>query len=62
MTTTTPGTGNWTEQKVKLKAKFPTLTDADLNFEKGKNDDMFGKLHKKLGKTKDELTSLIEKL
>ena len=61
--TTTPAVkGNWTEQKGKLKAKFSTLTDADLQYEEGKKDEMMNKLQIKLGKTKDELTSIISAL
>lgn len=53
---------NWTEQKAKLKAKFPVLTDSDLNYETGKKDDMLGRIQKKLSKTKEELNAIIEKL
>ncbi len=53
---------NWTEQKTKLIAKFPVLTDADLNYETGKREEMMVKVQKKLGKTKDELNAIIEKL
>lgn len=34
-TTSIPLEGNWNEQKSKLKAKFSTLTDADLRYEEG---------------------------
>ena len=52
--------GSWSEQKTKLKAQFPTLTDADLQYENGKKDEMLEKLQTKLGKTKEELNSLLE--
>jgi len=60
-TTTTPtsGTGNWNEQKSKLRAKFPTLTDADLHYEAGNRDVMFTKLQNKLGKTREELDTVM---
>ena len=61
-TTATPATptkGNWNEQKTKLKAKFPILTDADLRYEEGKKDVMFTNLQTKLGKTKEELQTII---
>jgi len=54
--------GNWNEQKGKLKQQFAVLTDNDLMFEEGKKDEMFGKLQKTLGKTKEELRKLIEGL
>ena len=57
---TTEAKGNWNEQKGKLKQKFAILTDNDLMFEKGKKEEMFGRLQKKLGKTKEELQKVIE--
>lgn len=55
-------TGNWNEQKGKLKQKFAVLTDNDLLFEEGKKEEMLGKLQVKLGKTKEELTAIIAAL
>jgi uncharacterized protein YjbJ (UPF0337 family) len=54
--------GNWNEQKGKLKQKFAVLTDNDLMFAEGTKDEMFGKLQKKLGKTKEELQKIIAAL
>jgi len=54
--------GNWNEQKGKLKQKFAFLTDNDLMFEEGKEDEMMGKLQIKLGKTKDDLKKFIAEL
>lgn len=54
--------GNWNEQKGKLKQKFAMLTDNDLMFAKGKKEEMYGRLQTKLGKTKEELMSIIESL
>lgn len=52
--------GNWNEMKGKLKQKFADLTDDDLLFEEGQEDEMWGKLQQKLGKTKKEIQSLFE--
>jgi uncharacterized protein YjbJ (UPF0337 family) len=52
-------TGNWNEEKGKLKQAFASLTDNDLMFEEGKKDEMLGKLQIKLGKTKEELNKII---
>ena len=52
--------GNWNEMKGKIKQKFADLTDDDLLFEEGKEDEMWGKLQQKLGKTKKEIQSLFE--
>ena len=54
--------GNWNEIKGKLKQKYGELTDNDLTFAKGKEDEMYGRLQKKLGKTKDEIQREIENL
>ena len=54
--------GNWNEIKGKLKQKYGELTDDDLTFAKGKEDEMYGRLQKKLGKTKDEIRKEIADL
>jgi len=54
--------GKWEEQKIQLKQKFVELTDKDLLFIDGKKEEMLGKLQIKLGKTKEELNRIIEKL
>jgi uncharacterized protein YjbJ (UPF0337 family) len=54
--------GNWNEQKGKLKQKFAILTDNDLMFADGKKDEMLGKLQVTLGKSKEELLSIIASL
>ena len=41
---TTEAKGNWNEKKGKLKQRFAKVTDDDLMFEKGKKDEMLGKL------------------
>ena len=59
---TTELKGNWNEQKGKLKQKYANLTDDDLMFAEGKKDEMLGKLQIKLGKTKEELHTIISSL
>jgi uncharacterized protein YjbJ (UPF0337 family) len=54
--------GNWNEQKGKLKKAFGVLTDNDLMYEEGQRDVMLGKLQKKLGKTKEEINTIISTL
>ncbi len=55
-------TGNWNEIKGKLKQKFAMLTDNDLLMTEGKQDEVLGRLQTKLGKTKEELHSIIDAL
>jgi uncharacterized protein YjbJ (UPF0337 family) len=54
--------GNWNEVKGKLEQKYGQLTDDDLEFAEGKDDELLGRLQQKLGKTKEELRKEIEKL
>jgi uncharacterized protein YjbJ (UPF0337 family) len=54
--------GNWNVLKGKLKQKYAKLTDDDLLFVEGKENELLGKLEKKLGIAKDEIRSIIEKL
>lgn len=52
--------GSWNELKGNLKQKFAELTEDDLLFEEGQDDEMWGKIQQKLGKTKKEILSLFE--
>lgn len=54
--------GNWNELKGKLKQKYGNLTDDDLKYSEGKEDELLGKLQKKTGKTKDEISREINKM
>lgn len=54
--------GNWNEMKGQLKQKYSNLTDDDLTFAEGKEDEMLGRLQKKLGKAKQELINEINNL
>ncbi len=54
--------GNWKEVAGKLKQKYANLTDDDLLFKEGKEEELLGRLQKKLGKAKEEMRDLIEKL
>ncbi|MGC3943485.1 MAG: CsbD family protein [Chryseolinea sp.] len=54
--------GNWNEVKGKLKQKYANLTDDDLLFTEGKEDELYGRLQKRLGKSKDELKKEIESI
>ena len=54
--------GNWIEVAGKLKQKYANLTNDDLLFIEGKEEELFGRLQKKLGKTKEEIRNLIEKI
>jgi uncharacterized protein YjbJ (UPF0337 family) len=52
--------GSWNEIKGKLKQQYGNLTDDDLVFAEGKEDELLGRLQKKLGKSKDDVRQMIE--
>ena len=54
--------GGWNEVKGKLKEKFGELTDDDLQYSEGKEDQLIGRLQKKLGKSKEEIRKIINKV
>jgi hypothetical protein len=51
--------GFWNERKEKIKEKFPTISDEDLNFYKDKEKEMIELLGYKLGKSQEELRTII---
>jgi uncharacterized protein YjbJ (UPF0337 family) len=52
--------GSWNEVKGKLKQKYAQLTDDDLAYAEGKDDELIGRLQKKLGKSAEEIRRIIE--
>lgn len=52
--------GTWNETKGKLKQKYGQLTDNDLIFEEGKEDELLGRIQKRTGETKESIRSFIE--
>ncbi len=52
--------GNWNVLKGKLKQQYGDLTDDDLTFAEGKEDELWGRLQKKVGKTKEEIIDEIK--
>jgi uncharacterized protein YjbJ (UPF0337 family) len=52
--------GSWNEIKGMLKQKYAQLTDDDLTYTEGKDDELIGKLQKKLGKSAEEVRQILE--
>ena len=52
--------GTWNEVKGKLKQKYAELTDDDLTYAEGKEDELLGRLQKRTGRTQEELRREIE--
>lgn len=51
--------GNWKQLKGKLKEKYGQLTDDDLTYQEGKEDQLVGRLQQKLGKSKAEVEDML---
>lgn len=54
--------GNWKKIKGKLKERYAVLTDNDLAFEEGQEEQLLGHLQEKLGKSKEEVKDIIRSL
>lgn len=54
--------GNWNQVKGKMKEKYGELTDDDLQYSEGKEDQLLGRLQQKLGKSKDEVRRIISNM
>ena len=54
--------GQINEWKGKLKQKYAQLTDDDLKYEEGKDDEFWGRVQKKTGKAKDDLVKWLRDL
>jgi len=54
--------GNWNIIKGKLKQQYAELTDDDLMYEEGKEEELLGKVQQKTGKTKEELKKFIDQI
>jgi uncharacterized protein YjbJ (UPF0337 family) len=54
--------GNWNILKGKAKQANAQLTDDDLQYEDGKDDELYGRLQKKMGKSRDEVIKWLKSL
>ncbi len=51
--------GDWNIIKGKLKQKYAQLTDQDLAYQQGREDELLGQLQKRTGVAADELARFI---
>lgn len=54
--------GNWNELKGQLKQRFSNLTDDDLMYQEGREDELIGRIQRKTGKSQDEVINFINSL
>jgi uncharacterized protein YjbJ (UPF0337 family) len=53
--------GNWNVVKGKLKQAYGDLTDDDLTYADGKEDELVGRIQKRIGMTASDVRHLLEK-
>jgi hypothetical protein len=53
-------TGNWRPLAKNLKRKFAQLTESDLKFETGKENDLITRIETRLHKKREEVISLLK--
>ena len=54
--------GTWNEVKGRIKKSYASLTDDDLTYQEGQEDQLLGRIQQKLGKTRDEVVKMIKSL
>lgn len=54
--------GNWNQMKGKVKQQYGELSDDDLAYTEGKEDELIGRIQEKTGKSKEEVKKFIDSL
>jgi uncharacterized protein YjbJ (UPF0337 family) len=52
--------GDWNIAKGKLKKKYAQLTDNDLRYEEGQEDELIGRIQKRTGDTKEAVEKFVD--
>jgi uncharacterized protein YjbJ (UPF0337 family) len=52
--------GNWNIAKGKLKKQWGNLTDDELKFEEGKDDELIGRIQKRTGQTREAVEKALD--
>jgi uncharacterized protein YjbJ (UPF0337 family) len=52
--------GNWNEVKGRLKRIYGDLTDDDLAYAEGREDELVGRIQKRLGKTREQTRDILQ--
>lgn len=52
--------GNWNVLKGKLKQKYAQLTDDDLQYVEGKEDELIGRIQRRTGETREKIEKYLE--
>jgi uncharacterized protein YjbJ (UPF0337 family) len=54
--------GKWNEIKGRLTQKYAQLTDDDLAFEEGKEEELLGRIQQRTGEAKEDIRDFISRL
>ena len=54
--------GDWNVAKGKLKQKSAQLTDDDLAYERGREDELLGRIQKRVGHTKEDVERAVTEI
>ena len=54
--------GNWNDLAKKLQTKFSNLTDADLEFAEGKEEDLLKRIETRLDKKREEVVEILKQI
>ena len=54
--------GHWNIAKGQLKQKWGELTDDDLDYKKGQEAELLGRIQKKTGETKQNINAFLDNL
>ena len=52
--------GDWNVIKGKLKQRYAKLTDNDLRYEEGQEDELLGRIQKATGQTREAIEKVID--
>jgi gas vesicle protein len=54
--------GSWEDVRSQLRQNYTELTEEDLSYEKGREDELLERLQTRMGKTRDEIKRLLSDL
>lgn len=54
--------GGWNITKGRLKQKWAALTDDDLQYAEGRQDELIGRIQKRTGETREAVEKAVKKL
>jgi uncharacterized protein YjbJ (UPF0337 family) len=54
--------GDWNVAKGKLKQKYGTLTDDDLAYERGREDELIGRIQKRVGHAHEDVKRVVREI